>query len=489
MPLARLREAFTAFLSRARRDTSGVVAVLFAISAVPLLIGIGAGVDYSRLSSARTAAQSAADAAALAAASSRIESEPSMKLVADSYATANLRGSNADGSRITEFAYQSGKREVTLAITGAVPTTFMSIAGIHTLPYRAEARAIRGLNGTTELVLVLDNTWSMVGDKLVALKQSAEDLVVALRQDPNADVKIGVVPYADYVNVGTANRNATWLSVPADYSVTSQKTCVTKTTKSVCTKGAAKTCTRVVDGRSETYDCTPSTCVDQTVAPYESCSGGGTTNYRWYGCVGSRTSGSLRLNDTQPSTPYPGYLATSQNCLNPIVPLTASQSTVVSAIRDMRVNIGNYKPSTYIPSGLIWGVNVLSPSAPFSEGAAYDAGNRRPRKVMVLMTDGANTLRFNTADGRHLAPNGNAANQANQLAQTYSDMNAICTYAKQQQIEIFTVAFDITDPVAMSAMRNCATSPGHAFDAKDRQSLADAFKNIALSLTNVRITR
>lgn len=489
MTFIRFRETIAAFLSRGRRDTSGVVAVLFAISAVPLLIGIGAGVDYSRLSSARTAAQSAADAAALAAASSRIETEVSMRLVADNYAAANLRGSNADGSRITEFAYQSAKREVTLAITGTVPTTFMGIAGIHSLAYRAEARAIRGLNGTTELVLVLDNTWSMVGNKLVALKQSAEDLVVALRQDPNADVKIGVVPYADYVNVGTANRGASWLNVPADYSVTSQRTCVTKNTKSVCTRGAAKTCTRVVDGISETYDCTPSTCRTETVAPYESCSGGGTTHYRWYGCVGSRTSGSLRLNDTQPSTPYPGYLATSQNCLNPIVPLTASQSTVISAIRGMRVNIGNYKPLTYIPTGLIWGVNVLSPTAPFSEGAAYDPGNRRPRKVMVLMTDGANTLRFNAADGRHLAPSGNATNQANQIAQTYSDMAAICTYAKQQQIEIFTVAFEITDPVAMSTLRNCATTPGHAFDAKDRQSLADAFKNIALSLTNVRITQ
>ncbi len=489
MALDILRKTVGTFFARAGRDNSGVVAVLFAISAVPLLIGIGAGVDYSRLSAARTAAQSAADAAALAAASSRIETEVSMKLVADAYAAANLRGSNADGSRITEFSYLADKREVTLAITGSVPTSFMSIAGYHSLAYRAEARAIRGLNGTTELVLVLDNTWSMVGDKLVALKQSAEDLVVALRQDPNADVKIGVVPYADYVNVGTANRGASWLNVPADYSTTSQRTCVTKTTRSVCTRGTPKTCTRVVDGRSETYDCTPSTCRDETVTPYESCSGGGTTWYRWYGCVGSRTSGSLRLNDTQPSTPYPGYLATSQNCLNPIVPLTSSQSTVVNAIRGMIVNVGGYKPSTYIPGGLIWGVNVLSPTAPFSEGAAYDAANRRPRKVMVLMTDGANTLRFNAADGRHLAPNGNATNQANQIAQTYTDMNAICTYAKQQQIEIFTVAFDITDPVAMSAMRNCATSPGHAFDAKDRQSLADAFKNIALSLTNVRITR
>lgn len=490
MTVHTLRKRLAAFLGRAGSDKSGVVAVLFAICIVPVMIVIGAGIDFSRLSSARTAAQAAADAAALAAASSRLDAEAGLRLLADAQATANLRGGNAEGSRITEFRYLADQREVTLKIAGTIDTTFMALAGISRLDYQAEAKAIRGLNGTTELVLVLDNTWSMSGNKLVSLKQSAEELVTTLKQDPNADVKIGVVPYADYVNVGVGNRNASWLNVPADYDTTSARTCVTRTTRSVCVRGAARTCSRVVDGIPENYDCTPSTCRDETVPPYESCSGGGTSRFRWFGCVGSRTTGLLRQNDTQPSERYPGYLATSQQCLNPIVPLTSNKNTVVTAIRGMVVNIGGYRPLTYIPSGLIWGLNVLSPGAPFAEGAAYDPSNRRPRKVMVLMTDGANTLRFNAADGRHLTPNGNAANQATQITQTYTDMNAICTYAKQQNIEIFTVAFDIgSDVTARTAMRNCATSTAHAFDATDRQSLSDVFRNIALSLQNVRITR
>lgn len=487
-PVSFVRDLF-ALVGRTRRDTSGVTAVLFAICAVPVMLIIGAGVDFSRVSAARTAAQSAADAAALAAASSKLDVEAAMRTLADNHATANVRETNAHGSRITDFAYNATTREVTLKITGTVPATFLALAGWSTLPYQAEAKAVRGLNGTTELVLVLDNTWSMSGDKLVALKAAAEDLVVQLRQDPKADVKIGVVPYADYVNVGVNNRNSGWVDVPADYSTTSARTCTTLTTRQTCTRGAARTCTRVVDGRSETYDCTPSTCTTQTVPPYESCSGGNTTWFRWYGCVGSRRTGNLRLNDTTPSERYPGYLATSQNCLNPIVPLTSNQSTVISAIRGMIVNVGSYRPSTYIPAGLIWGVNVLSPTAPFSEGAAYDPTNRRPRKVMVLMTDGENTLRFQASDGRHTAPSGNATAQAAQLKQTYDDMNDICTYAKSKQIEIFTVAFDITAATAVTAMRNCASSPAHYFDAKDRQGLADAFKAIALSLQNVRITQ
>lgn len=484
-----LKRQIIGLFSKAGQDTSGVVAVMFAFCALPLLVAIGAGVDYSRLSSARTSAQAAADAAALAAASSRLEVEAAMKLVAENFSKGNLHGTQAQGSRITDFAYNSSTREIRLKIGGTIDTTFMALAGYQRLNYEVEAKAVRGLNGTTEIVLVLDNTWSMAGDKLASLKLAAEDLVVALRQDPNTDVKIGLVPYADYVNVGVNNRNSGWVDVPADYSTTSQRTCTTRTTRSVCTRGAARTCTRVVDGRSETYDCTPSTCTTENVPPYESCSGGGTTRYRWYGCVGSRRTGKLRLNDTQPSERYPGYLATSQNCLNPIVPLTSNQATVLSAIRGMVVNIGSYRPSTYIPAGLIWGVNVLSPGAPFSEGAPYDPTNRRPRKVMVLMTDGENTLRFQASDGRHVAPNGNASSQAGQLKQTYDDMKDICDYAKSKEIEVFSVAFDITNTTAITAMRNCATSPAHYFDARDRQSLSMAFKAIALSLQNVRITR
>jgi Flp pilus assembly protein TadG len=476
-------------LHRFRKQESGVVAILFGIAIIPIMLLVGAAVDYSRLSAAHTAAQAAADAAALAAAASRIETESAMSSIATNYMKANTTGTNADASRITTFRYDTTKREVTLIAEGTINPAFMQLAGYSQLSYRVTANSIRALNGSTELVLVLDNTWSMAGTKLAALKESAEELVTTLWRDPSVDVKIGVVPYADYVNVGTGNRNASWVSVPADYDVTSQRTCVTKTTRSVCTRGAAKTCTRTVDGSVETYDCTPQTCTDQTVAPYESCSGGGTTRYRWYGCVGSRNTGTLRLTDAQPSTPYPGYLATSQNCLNPIIPLSTSPSTVTTAIRGMVVNVGNYKPSTYIPTGLIWGVNVLSPTAPFSEGRAYDAANRRPRKVMVLMTDGANTLQYRASDGRHVAFSGNAANQATQLAQTYTDMNAICTYAKSQQIEIYTIAFDITDTTARTAMRNCASSAAHAFDATDRTSLQDAFKNIAQSLQNVRLTR
>ena len=39
------------------------------------------------------------------------------------------------------------------------------------------------------------------------------------------------MPYADYVNVGTSNRNASWLTIPADKVSTSEEKCTETTSE------------------------------------------------------------------------------------------------------------------------------------------------------------------------------------------------------------------------------------------------------------------
>jgi len=200
------------------------------------------------------------------------------------------------------------------------------------------------------------------------------------------------------------NRNSGWVDVPADYSTTTPRVCTTQTTRETCTartctRGAQRTCTRVVDGVTESYDCTPQTCTTptcttQNVPPYETCTGGNTTWYRWYGCVGSRRAANLRLNDTTPSERYPGYLATSQNCLNPIVPLTSNQSTVISAIRGMIVNVG-VRADNLFPRGM----GKCAWSRQFAAFTAFSSVIRRPRRETVggLSRGGGSCSQGNTA--------------------------------------------------------------------------------------------
>lgn len=480
-----------AILERFRNDRGGNVALIFGLSLMVLVTLTGGGIDFLRAYAARSSSQDAVDAAILAGVSTREQNAAAVQRRANVYLNQNLDFRYLERSIRTQVD-QPAESQYRMRLEGHIKPLFLGLIGINQIPVVVSATATRGVSERVELALVLDNTWSMSDQdgsgstKINALKSAARLLVDELMQANDGKVKIGVVPYADYVNVGVGNRNQSWVSVPADYSTTSQRTCTTRTTRSQCTRGAPRTCTRTVDGVRETYDCTPSTCTTVPTAPYQQCSGGGTTHYRWYGCVGSRTEGQFRLNDQRPDKRYPGFLATSQNCLNPITPLTDQKTTVTNAIQSLVVNVGGYRPLTYIPSGLIWGVNVLSPQEPFTQAAAYDADNRRPRKILVLMTDGENTLRFEPSTGRHTTPSGGTAG-TQQLRATDNDTTAICNYAKSQKIEVFTVALAVNSTTARSMLEACASGPSNYFDARDAGDLRTAFADIAASINKVRL--
>ena len=311
------------------------------------------------------------------------------------------------------------------------------------------------------------------------------------------------------MNVGIGNRNQTWLTVPADYSVYNPgsaavaggpTTCTTVTnrTTTTCTGG---TPTQVIVSYTDGIpnyqtQMVGQTCTTVPVPPYQSCSQNPApkaavapsyTYYKWYGCVTNQVqpNGSIALPD--PSTPYvvPGkpntnFISTSQKCLNPIQPLTADKTLVTAAISGLVVNIGSYKPETYIPGGLHWGINVLSPAAPFTEAGNYDVHNKLPRKAIILMTDGSNTQYLKT-DGTL------ATGTTSQVAKTYTDQQALCDYARSKNIEVFTIGFGVTDQTALAALKACATDGSHYFDAANSSSLLSAFSAIAGALQTVRI--
>ena len=492
-------------LRRLWRDRRGNVALIFALAAPAVVLTIGFGIDLSRYQTARIASQDSADAAVLAGGSSGLRNLTEIEAFVTRYLQPNLaQGGQRMNTGYTVEVTQPTSRQLKIVVRGEVDSMFGSLFGMNRMPMKITSIAERGAADGVELVMVLDNTWSMsaqagAATRINALKSSARILTNALMTPDVQNVKFGLVPYAEYVNVGTGNRSAPWLSVPADYSTTSTpapRVCTqVPVWTTTCTGGVRGTCTRFVDGLAENYACwvVPQTCVSAPAVPArttESCTGGGspvTTNYRWYGCVYSRNTGTLRLNDTQPATVYKGFLGTSQTCLNPILTLTDQKSTVLTAINNLVVNVGSYKPETHIPSGLIWGVNVLSPTQPFSEGRPYSAGNRTPRKILVLMTDGENTLRYNAADGRHLTLSSNSATAATQKAATNQDVSDICSYAKGNGIEVFTVGLAVDTPSAQTMLRNCATDSAHYFDASDANSLVTAFTAIAASINAVRL--
>lgn len=483
--LRRVSKVVRQFLNNQR----GNVAIIVAL-ALPVVIAVGGGaVDFHRASLARAQAQDALDLAALSAASSKTVAPKELERMALDYLDGNIAGQlmNPDPKVDVIDPEVSGFR---MTLTGSVNSLFLGLVGIPTLPINVETVVERGTEDTIEVVLVLDNTWSMSDPagggvaKIDALRSASNVLVNALLAKPDSQVKIGVVPYADYVNVGMSNRNAPWIDVPPDVTTTKARECKMIREENRCVRGERKTCTRERDGVSETYDCTPQTCTRVPVAEYEQCTGPTTRTDRWWGCVASRKQGSFRLNDRQGHT-YPGLLSTNQNCLTPITPLTDQKTTITSAINAMVVRVGSYQPLTYIPAGMVWGINVLSSTEPMAQGAPYGVDNVRPRKIIVLMTDGQNTLSFNSSNGRHDKPTGNGA--AAKLRATNNDTTALCDYAKSNKIEIFTVALAVSSDTARDLLKGCATDDEHYFDARDTSALEGAFAGIAASIYKVRI--
>jgi len=474
-------------IGRWARDRRGNVAMILALGLPILVVLGGAAVDMNRQITARNHAQGAADAAALSASSSRQLDRSRLHDVATDYLDANLNLDLLQGAPDIEVGLETDTR-VRIDLAGSVNTVFLGLIGINQLPVKVTSTAERGTVEEIELVLVLDNTWSMEATdefgvkRINALKSAAGSLVDGLLETEDGTVRIGVVPYADYVTVGTQYRGASWLDVPADRTIQHAAGSWTEQTRRECTYGPWKRCTRYVDGLAETYDCRDEVCRDVPLEQPRVHSYPARTSYeRWYGCVGSPRNGNARLSDN-PSSKYPGFLSDQDRCPRPLTRLTERRATVIAALNGMVTQTGGHRPRTYIPGGLLWAINVLSPTHPFDDGQVYDPDNRNPRKIMVLMTDGENTMRYNPSNGRH-----ENNDHPPHLAQTDRDTAALCTYAKGLNIEVYTVAMAVDDADAVKMLRDCATDAEKAFEARDSAGLAGAFADIGASIYRVRL--
>jgi Flp pilus assembly protein TadG len=214
-------------LRRFLESRSGNFAILSGVTMIPLCLAAGLAVDYSRHHSAQRHLQEMADATSLALAASKEQNQARLEQVANDYLAANRTSSRVQ--HVSVASVVATTESVDVELIGSIPTTFMGIAGYQTLDVGASALAERATRGTVEVSLVLDNTWSMSDvdakgvRKIDALKSAASGLVDQLLKSPDGGVRIALVPYGEYVNVGTQHRNNSWLSVPADYSDASKR--------------------------------------------------------------------------------------------------------------------------------------------------------------------------------------------------------------------------------------------------------------------------
>ena len=447
-------------------DDEGAVVIIFAFISLILCAAIGLAVDYGRHESVRADAQSALDNALLSAAAQSRRQDADPVELAKKFFEENWKSKHKGAAvNIDVVKGESGALTGNAIVT--MPTTITQVAGFTKMKIDLNSSVKVG-QGSVELVLALDTTGSMAGDKIETLKDSASDLVETLFDVASADerIKIGVVPFAQYVNVGEDNRNATWMSVAADETTTSEH-CYDKREVIGSSNCRTETATGYNDGVPYTYSY--ETCDYEYSDPTPVCEPV-TTSTTWHGCAGSRAH-PLNTQDQDYSDPVPGVMNVS--CGASVLSLSGEKGPILDSLEGL-VASGN----TYIPSGLAWGWRVLSSNAPFTGGADYGSkkGGLTVRKILVLMTDGTNTASptYPTHDGTDQAVSDSLTSE-------------LCGNIKSTGIEIYTVAFEVADDDTKSVLRSCATTPKNFFDATSSEELQTAFINITKDVTPLRL--
>ncbi|NRA88194.1 MAG: TadE/TadG family protein, partial [Rhizobiales bacterium] len=194
------------FLLRFVKDSSGQMAIIFALLLIPIVAFIGGGIDYSQQVSYNNKLQSTIDSVSLAVAKAiardvKISDAAMQKIAFDLY-SANIP-SNDNVTLDTLIIIKDTKNNtLTINQTGVMQTSFMRLVGVDELSVGKET-IIDISRSDVELALVLDMSGSMRGSRLNALKDAAKDLINTLIQDTTglATMRIGFVPWSVGVNV------------------------------------------------------------------------------------------------------------------------------------------------------------------------------------------------------------------------------------------------------------------------------------------------
>lgn len=417
------------------RQSVGALSVAFAL-AMPVVIGAaGVAVDISMAHMVKQRLSNAIDAAALAAA-----------------ATAGGSGAAAITAKVQQFFYQNypidkigttydlivtvSGDDITVSAKSKYDTTFARFLGVDELIVSARTTVTREILGL-EVAMVLDVTGSMsTNNNIGALKTAATNFLNTLCSNSTCSslVKIGIVPFANTVNVGP-------------YGLGKNPSGSTYDTAFVSNPG------------NKTFNQSSST--------------------QWWGCILERSS----PQDTQNYgsnwkwNMYTNSVSGLNNGCNKsyLLPLTNVYGTIKAKITSLAAS-GN----TLSNVGMVWGYRLLSPEAPFREGAAWH--DVTVKKVAILMTDGDNNIgNAYSAYGEWSTLRLTDRNLDTKLATT-------CQNMKNDGVTIYTITFTSgIDATSKGYFKNCASSTDKYYDAPTQANLLSAFEQIARELSNIHI--
>jgi len=441
-------------------DRKGNVAVLFAFAIVPVVGALGAAVDYSMANSYRTDLQKSLDSAALALTKIMPADQTKLNTVGKQYFEASMSADTLSKMAPWELTVTPGTGTIVVSVKGTYKPSLVNVLGIESFEIGANAEATWGL-GKVEVVLALDNTGSMSGQKIVKLKQGAQKLVDILKNAARkeGDAKIGIVPYTVQVKVDpVAHASANWWR------------------DGYCSKSRYKN---------------EDDCEDENGTWRKTNSGS------WTGCIADRDNKDEdndsinydvkdtkpEVDDTEPDaddTKFPRSPANSNRCpAATILPLTdihdqAGYDAVTNKITAMQA-VGN----TNVTMGAVWGWHLLDDKAPFAEGKPYNT--KDVQKYLILMTDGLNTeSRYSTSQNAIDDRTEDVCDNIKALPQNTANN------PPTPAIKVWSIRLVDGN---QTLLRNCATNTSMYMNVTDPNQLDSVFGAIGTEIANLHLSK
>jgi len=462
MPTLSIRHARGSWrhLARFGADRSGNVAIIYALMAVVLMLAIGAAVDIGRWLHARDQTISAVDAAVLAG-GRYLQTNPTDTAgaisAAEKFYSQNVATRLPVLSDSISFAVGGDGMSMTASGSAFIKTPFLQFASIDKLPLLSTATtqfsqaqlAVGGNGGQNlEVAMMLDITGSMAGQKLQDLKDSASDLINIIIWDDQSEFtsKVAIVPFSEDIRLPTsaALNAARGTSLPSSKSVSGStyllSDCVVERT-----------------GTQKYTDAVPKS--------------------------GQYVMGHYTLKN-------PFSTATKGTCTVPVgaevTPLSSDKNMLLGKISSLSAAGG-----TAGHLGTAWAWYALSPNWaslwPSNAPAAYGSANLQ--KIAILMTDGEYNTQY---DSNGIAVNQNAYPSCSQAANGCSttQARALCSAMKAKGIVVYTIGFQLGgNQTAIDTLNQCATEAGKVYTADDGTQLKQAFRDIAIKLTSLYLSK
>ncbi len=468
-----------------------------------------------------------------------LEPESTVKAEASAFFQANIAGKGiAEIKPVIDI--DSGTVDISADVL--TKTYFLGLVGINEQEQHLRARSVAGA-ATYEVVMVLDNSGSMAGSKIASLEQAAKDLTKALFEvnasNPKPDpVKIGVVPFAAAVNVGSQYDDASWMDTDAEAPYHSENFDEPTSRFDLFDALEDVTWQGCVEARPHPYDvediapakATPATMFVPMFAPDESDENYFSNNYladdggscefaedggrghgrRRHGGRGGGANGTKisDLSDAERQAltcKYDGVNLSgthhngvdrgpNYNCTaNPLQPLSTSRSRVEATLGLMKAD-----GMTNIHDGIMWGWRLLSPGKPFTQGRPY--GEEDNRKILIVMTDGENTYTsynnfnksmygaFGYIGKDHLDTT--STSNGTVVGKMDDRTEEACNNVKATgDITVYTVAFKVSSQSTREMLERCASRSDMAFRSDSNSDLVDTFGQIAKEISLLRLEK